>query len=316
MSDALPNLLPPLSLDEREALRASMQEHGFWPTHPVITDEEGNVLDGHHRKEVAEELGLDYPTVVAAGLSRWEKVALAIKSNIVRRQLDGDQRRRVVRTLEQEYDTELDRLARAAQVANLKRGTASPSVRTQTNGDQRAVRTQAATATATDGFNPEANAETYARHAEKSETADKNKAYAGMLGTSRSTVAKDRALNRFEDEARAAGVEEELIQRALDAIAARRIGLLTARTQLGLIAGVEPNRNAYVNPTYGSTELASLFTICRGINRIVPALTQDHINALAKSDIDLTKLFINLRALENKVVQAKKGQAEHGDTND
>ncbi len=54
--------LPPLSADEREALRESIATFGVLQA--VITDETGNVLDGHHRAEIAAELGIEYPTKV------------------------------------------------------------------------------------------------------------------------------------------------------------------------------------------------------------------------------------------------------------
>lgn len=54
------NPLPPLSDEERGRLRASIMQDGV--VVPVLHDARGTVIDGHHRKEIAEELGVDYPT--------------------------------------------------------------------------------------------------------------------------------------------------------------------------------------------------------------------------------------------------------------
>jgi ParB-like chromosome segregation protein Spo0J len=54
------NPLPPLSDEERGRLRASIMQDGV--VVPVLHDARGTVIDGHHRKELAEELGIDYPT--------------------------------------------------------------------------------------------------------------------------------------------------------------------------------------------------------------------------------------------------------------
>lgn len=54
------NPLPPLSDEERGRLRASIMQDGV--VIPVLHDARGTVIDGHHRKELAEELGVDYPT--------------------------------------------------------------------------------------------------------------------------------------------------------------------------------------------------------------------------------------------------------------
>ena len=54
---------------------------------PVEVDEEGNVLDGHTRVEIAAQLGIDYPTIVRAGLSETERIEHALRLNLLRRHL-------------------------------------------------------------------------------------------------------------------------------------------------------------------------------------------------------------------------------------
>src|SRR5262249_38288470 len=47
-------LLPPLTPEERAALKESIRQHGVMMQ--IEKDEHGNVLDGHHRLELVEEL--------------------------------------------------------------------------------------------------------------------------------------------------------------------------------------------------------------------------------------------------------------------
>lgn len=54
--DALPNFLPPLDSATEAALRESIKRFGVIV--PVVVDQNGNVLDGHHRSRIANELGV------------------------------------------------------------------------------------------------------------------------------------------------------------------------------------------------------------------------------------------------------------------
>jgi ParB-like chromosome segregation protein Spo0J len=89
--------LPPLSRDERQALAESIKTFGV--LQPVITDEAGNVIDGHHRAEIATEAGADYPRTVLPGLTEEQKVEQALILNLGRRHLSGDQKRQLVTDL-------------------------------------------------------------------------------------------------------------------------------------------------------------------------------------------------------------------------
>lgn len=83
-------LLPPLAPEEAAQLEASIRAHGV--EDPIAVDEEGNTLDGHHRRMIAERLGLPYETKVIPGLSEDEKRLFAIRKNTERRQLTKAQR--------------------------------------------------------------------------------------------------------------------------------------------------------------------------------------------------------------------------------
>ena len=81
--------LPPLPPEQHEALRGNIALHGVLV--PILVDGDGpvrGIIDGNHRKGIADELGYDCPEVVKDGLSDQEKRTLARALNLARRQLD------------------------------------------------------------------------------------------------------------------------------------------------------------------------------------------------------------------------------------
>jgi site-specific DNA-methyltransferase (adenine-specific) len=78
-------VMPPLAPEARQALAEDIRRHGVLVA--VEVDEEGNVLDGHHRVELAGEQGIDYPVVVRSGMSETERVEHALRLNLLRRHL-------------------------------------------------------------------------------------------------------------------------------------------------------------------------------------------------------------------------------------
>lgn len=87
-------LLPPLLDDEYAALKANIEEHGVLV--PVEFDEDGNILDGHHRLRIAKELGIDYPSVTRTGMSEQQKRSHARALNLHRRHLNRTQKRTLI----------------------------------------------------------------------------------------------------------------------------------------------------------------------------------------------------------------------------
>lgn len=85
MSDRPYQMLPPLDEDQRHVLRQSIVANGV--LEPVVFDEDGEILDGHHRVEIAEELDIDYPRRVVTDLDEAGKRRYAITTNVARRQL-------------------------------------------------------------------------------------------------------------------------------------------------------------------------------------------------------------------------------------
>ena len=89
-------VMPPLTDDDFAALMADIQANGLLM--PVEVDEEGNVLDGHHRLRACRELGIEWRGngKVREGLTEAEKRRHALTLNIARRHLTGEQRRELV----------------------------------------------------------------------------------------------------------------------------------------------------------------------------------------------------------------------------
>ena len=92
-------LVPALSAAEREALTNDIKEKGAILT-PVLIDHAGNVIDGHNRVDIAIELEMDEVPVTIVQLSDEDDAKrLAIESNLNRRHLTLQARKKVARTL-------------------------------------------------------------------------------------------------------------------------------------------------------------------------------------------------------------------------
>jgi ParB-like chromosome segregation protein Spo0J len=85
------DLLPPLKTSERDALEADIKANGV--IHPIVVDEDGNILDGHHRYAVDRNA----PTRVVEGLSDEETQAYTIRANLARRNLSPEQTKDVAK---------------------------------------------------------------------------------------------------------------------------------------------------------------------------------------------------------------------------
>jgi len=96
LGDATPfQLLPELSAEEYTALRESIAADGILV--PIQVDEDGVILDGHHRHAIAAELGIDCPRIVVSKLDTdTEKRTVALALNLSRRHLNREQTRQVI----------------------------------------------------------------------------------------------------------------------------------------------------------------------------------------------------------------------------
>jgi N6-adenosine-specific RNA methylase IME4 len=80
-------LLDPLRPEEYAALEADILKGGVQI--PVERDENGDLLDGHHRQEIADRHGLPCPSITRTFASEQEKREHVIKINLARRHFDA-----------------------------------------------------------------------------------------------------------------------------------------------------------------------------------------------------------------------------------
>lgn len=90
-------LLQGLPPSQYRLLVADIRERGVLV--PIEIDEEGEILDGHHRYSACIEIGIDpneIPTIVRTGFTELEKRSHARSLNAMRRQLTRKQRRMLI----------------------------------------------------------------------------------------------------------------------------------------------------------------------------------------------------------------------------
>ena len=82
--------MPALTAEEYAALRDDVAANGM--SYPVLVDDRRRVVDGHHRKRVADELGItDYPVEIIVGRTDEQLRDLAYRLNLHRRHLTREQ---------------------------------------------------------------------------------------------------------------------------------------------------------------------------------------------------------------------------------
>jgi ParB-like chromosome segregation protein Spo0J len=96
----LNNPMPPLDAATESALRESIRRFGVLV--PVVHDQHGRVLDGHHRSRIADEEKVRYRVDLVTVTDDDEARAIAVTLNADRRQLGTDQRREIVAALRAE----------------------------------------------------------------------------------------------------------------------------------------------------------------------------------------------------------------------
>ena len=102
-------LLPPLSDEDYYRLKDDIGRRGVMV--PIEVDENGEVLDGHHRKSIADSMGIKYRTIVRKGMTESEKRLHAVNLNMARRHLTDAQKV----LLGREIEPDLAAQARARQ---------------------------------------------------------------------------------------------------------------------------------------------------------------------------------------------------------
>jgi len=101
-------LLPPLSKEEFEDLKLSIQTEG--QHFSIIVNEEKEILDGHHRARACQELGLEPKIETKSFPNKLLEKKFVIESNLLRRHLNKFQRAKLVLPL-LEIEKELRRSA-------------------------------------------------------------------------------------------------------------------------------------------------------------------------------------------------------------
>lgn len=85
------SLVSELSPEEYESLKQSIKEKGLYV--PLIVNQDGIVLDGHHRFKACQELGIQNPnTVTKEFKDKLDEQLFVIDCNLKRRQLNNFQR--------------------------------------------------------------------------------------------------------------------------------------------------------------------------------------------------------------------------------
>lgn len=132
--------LPRLSTEEYDLLQASIKDSGV--RHPIlICATTGCILDGHHRKEIADTLGLDCPSIKIYHMtSDAQRRAYGIRVNLERRHLSTEQRKvltahqkKLAKQLKKEGKTQEE----VARMLGVQQGTISKWIRPIIPGNNR-----------------------------------------------------------------------------------------------------------------------------------------------------------------------------------
>src|SRR5687768_3869255 len=91
ISSEYASLVPGLSPEEYESLKQSIkEENGLYV--PIIINQDGIILDGHHRYKACQELGIEPKTLVRRFKDKLEEELFVINCNLIRRQLNNFQK--------------------------------------------------------------------------------------------------------------------------------------------------------------------------------------------------------------------------------
>ena len=124
-------VMPPLPDDQYALLKADIAARGVLV--PVEYDEEGHILDGHHRVKACRELRIEWPSTIRYIPDMQARRQHARSLNLLRRQLTDDQRAQVMRDMRQDGMT-IREIAKAAGVPkSTVHDALAESVRNRTN---------------------------------------------------------------------------------------------------------------------------------------------------------------------------------------
>src|SRR5918995_1372857 len=85
------SLVSELSVEEYKSLKQSIKkENGLYV--PIIVNQNGIILDGHHRYKACQELGIEPKTLVREFKDKLDEQLFVIDCNLIRRQLNNFQK--------------------------------------------------------------------------------------------------------------------------------------------------------------------------------------------------------------------------------
>lgn len=108
------SLLPALSEHEYQSLKESIKENGLF--HPLVVNQEKELLDGHHRYRACQELQIEYKVEVKDFNDPLYEKLFVIHSNLKRRQLTSAQKVEIGHTLKPIYQE----IAKRNSLSNLR----------------------------------------------------------------------------------------------------------------------------------------------------------------------------------------------------
>ena len=89
-------ILPPLPPERFAALKSDIAERGVQI--PIIMDQDGNIIDGWHRRLACDELGFFCPSEVRSFPTEADKFRLIVEVNCNRRQMNRQEKRELIAT--------------------------------------------------------------------------------------------------------------------------------------------------------------------------------------------------------------------------
>lgn len=91
----------PLHADQYHTLKESIRENGLWL--PIITNSDGEILDGHHRFRACKELGFTPKSIVKDFETKTDEAIFVGECNFARRQFSNAERIEAVLKMEPLY---------------------------------------------------------------------------------------------------------------------------------------------------------------------------------------------------------------------
>lgn len=92
------NAMPDMSDKNYQALKQSIAEHGL--EYPILVDRNGTIIDGHHRFQACQELGIEPETIV---VNTEDDIERAYRPNLARRDFSSGAKREAVKQYLLEY---------------------------------------------------------------------------------------------------------------------------------------------------------------------------------------------------------------------